>query len=65
METTITLPRTEEQQLGQIVVMGKKMLGHCEMSSNNDNFTLHWTFKAPQYRDLFLRRISCEITHQN
>jgi|GEM_PF-6211223 len=65
MKKTITIPRTQEHYLGNVIVTGKKFLGRCEMICNSDTFTLHWTFKAPQYLDLFLKKIPAEIVGLN
>jgi len=65
MKKTITIPRNQVHHLGEIVVTGKKFLGQCEMISNSETFTLHWTFKAPQYLDLFLKKIPAEIVGLN
>lgn len=62
METTITIARAQEGHLGKVVVLGKKMLGKLEMRSTNDHFILHWKFKAPQYRNLFLKKIAAEFS---
>ena len=62
METTITIARSQEDNLGKVVVLGKKMLGKLEMRCTNDHFILHWKFKAPQYRNLFLKKVASEFS---
>ncbi|NUY80660.1 hypothetical protein HUK80_07120 [Flavobacterium sp. MAH-1] len=62
METTITIARSQEDYLGKVVVLGKKMLGKLDMRSTNEHFILHWKFKAPEYKNLFLKKVAAEFS---
>ncbi|RYG44555.1 MAG: hypothetical protein EOO01_19285 [Chitinophagaceae bacterium] len=62
MEKTITLRRDQEHLLGNVVVLGKKFLGQCNMVSNRDCIMIHWKFKSPEYLRLFLKKIPPAIS---